>query len=170
MAEETEKQVDEQEAPPRKLPLKGILIGVVILVLAGGGYVGWSMIQNDSDDISQQQDQTAKPESASIPETEVGQILDMDPFVVNLNEPGGKRYLKAKVGLEFIEAEVRQELEARLPQLRDSILLHLSSKSLEEIQSVDGKLELKNALIKRINQVLKQGKIRNLYFTQFVIQ
>jgi len=54
--------------------------------------------------------------------------------------------------------------------MRDVILLHLSSKTLDEIRSIDGKVELKNALIKRINQVLKQGKIRNLFFTQFVIQ
>ena len=170
MAEELENQVDEQEEPSRKLPLKGILIGVAILFFAGGGYLGWSMIQNGSGDTSQQQSQTVEAPSPSIPETEVGQTFDMDPFVVNLNEPGGKRYLKAKVGLELIEEEVRKELEARLPQLRDSILLHLSSKTLEEIQSVEGKIELKNALIKRINQVLKKGKIRNLYFTQFVIQ
>ena len=103
-------------------------------------------------------------------EPEVGQTFDLDPFVVNLNEPGGKRYLKAKMGLEFIKEDVRLEMTARLPQLRDIILLYLCSKTLEEVQSVDGKIELKNALITRVNQVLKTGKVRNIYFTQFVIQ
>jgi len=97
-------------------------------------------------------------------------MFNMDPFVVNLNETGGKRYLKSKIEIEFVGEAVRKELTDRLPQLRDVILLHLSSKTLDEIRNVDGKIELKSALIKRINEVLKQGKIRNLYFTQFVIQ
>ena len=101
MAEEIEEQVDEKEEKPSgKSPLKWILIGVVILIIAGGGYVGWTMIQNGSDDTSQSQDPTAESPSASIPEPDLGQTFDMDPFVVNLNETGGKRYLKAKPSLE----------------------------------------------------------------------
>ena len=170
MAEEIEEQAEEEEKPSGKLPLKWILMGVVILIVAGGGYVGWTMIQNGSGDASQSQDPTAESSPASIPEPELGQTFDMDPFVVNLNEPGGKRYLKTKVGLEFVGEAVRLELAARTPQLRDVILLYLTSKSLEDIQSVDAKIELKKALIQRINQSLKKGKVRNIFFTQFVIQ
>ena len=166
MPENIEKEVDQEETPPsRKFPLKWILIGVAVLVLAGGGYVGWTMVKTDPEAVA---DPSASNQKA--PEMEVGQTFSMDPFVVNLNEAGGKRYLKSKIELEYMTEEVRKELESRLPQMRDVILLHLSSKTLDEIQSIDGKVELKNALIKRINQVLKQGKIRNLYFTQFVIQ
>ena len=50
------------------------------------------------------------------------------------------------------------------------ILLLLSSKSLDEIQTVEGKIALRQELIQRINQILTTGKIRNLYFTEFVIQ
>ena len=97
-------------------------------------------------------------------------MFQLQPFVVNLSDPGGKRYLKSIIELEFTEDAIQNELDARLPQLRDVILLHLSSKTIEDVQSVDGKIELKNSLITRINQVLKTGKIVNLYFTQFVIQ
>jgi flagellar FliL protein len=167
--EEIEKAI-ESEAPSRKFPIKWILIGVTVLVLAGGGFVGWTMVRSDSPAGPDQQTPLAPQASKAAPEPDVGQTFTMDPFVVNLNEPGGKRYLKSKIELEFMEEKVRQELDLRLPQLRDVILMHLSSKALDDIQSVDGKIELKNALITRINQVLKQGKIRNLYFTQFVIQ
>ena len=171
MAEEIEEQVEEEEEKPSgKSPFKWMIIGVAFLLVVGGGYVGWTMIRNGSDEPSQSQDPAAESSSTSIPETALGQTFDMDPFVVNLNEPGGKRYLKAKVGLEFVEEEVRLELTARTHQLRDVILLHLTSKSLEDIQSVDGKIELKKALIQRINQVIKKGKVRNIFFTQFVIQ
>jgi flagellar FliL protein len=50
------------------------------------------------------------------------------------------------------------------------ILLLLSSKTLEQIQDIDGKIALRNELVSRINQALQQGRIKNLYFTEFVIQ
>ena len=168
MDEDIEKEVEEEEQPAKKFPLKWVIIGVVVLVLAGGGYVGWTMLGPQPDLPGP--DGGKPPATAAVEESEVGVMFDMDPFVVNLNETGGKRYLKSKIEIEFVGEEVRKELTNRLPQLRDVILLHLSSKTLDEIRNVDGKIELKNALIKRINQVLKQGKIRNLYFTQFVIQ
>jgi flagellar FliL protein len=166
--EDIEKEVEEEKQPAGKFPLKWIIIGVVVLVLAGGGYVGWTMLSPQPDQIGADGGQA--PDTEAEKELEVGAMFDMDPFVVNLNEAGGKRYLKSKIEIEFVGEDVRKELTNRLPQLRDVILLHLSSKTLDEIRSVDGKIELKNALIKRVNQVLKQGKIRNLYFTQFVIQ
>ena len=171
MAEELENEVEE-EGPSGKFPIKWVIVGITVLVLAGGGYVGWSMVQTDAK-TPEVQEETSGDAASTSPvavEPEVGQTFDLDPFVVNLNEPGGKRYLKAKIGLEFIREEIRVEMAARVPQLRDIILLYLSSKTLEEIQSVDGKIELKNALITRVNQVLKTGKVRNIYFTQFVIQ
>lgn len=169
MPEEVEKEI-EAEAPIRKFPLKWMLIGVAVLVLAGGGFVGWTMVRSDLETGSNQQTPSDQQTSKVTTEPDVGQTFTMDPFVVNLNEPGGKRYLKSKIELEYVDDKVRQELELRLPQLRDVILMHLSSMAFDDIQGADGKIELKNALITRINQVLKQGKIRNLYFTQFVIQ
>ena len=168
MDEDIEKEVEAEEQPAGKFPLKWIIIGAVVLVLAGGGYVGWTMLNPLLEQTGADGSQATDTEA--VKEIEVGAMFDMDPFVVNLNEAGGKRYLKSKIEIEFVGDNVRVELANRLPQLRDVILLHLSSKTLDEIRSVDGKVELKNALIKRINQVMKQGKIRNLYFTQFVIQ
>jgi flagellar FliL protein len=168
--EDIEKEVNEEaeEQPAGKFPLKWVIIGVVVLVLAGGGYVGWTMLNPQLDQTGADGGQA--PDTEAVKDIEVGAMFDMDPFVVNLNEAGGKRYLKSKIEIEFVGDNVRLEMINRLPQMRDVILLHLSSKTLDEIRSVDGKIELKNALINRINQVLKQGKIRNLYFTQFVIQ
>jgi flagellar FliL protein len=170
MADELANEVQDIAPPTRKSPMKWILIALSVVVLAGGGFVGWTVIREGQVETGQSDAEFEEKQPQIPAEPDVGQMFALDPFVVNLSDPGGKRYLKSKIELEFTEEPVRQELTARLPQLRDVILLYLSSKSMEEIQSVDGKTELRNSLIKRINQVLKSGKIRNLYFTQFVIQ
>ena len=102
--------------------------------------------------------------------TDFGQILDLDTFMVNLGDQGGKRYLKTKIVLEYGSEAIGKEMITRLPQLRDIVLLLLSSKTLDQIQDMDGKIALRNELMARINQTLQQGHIKNLYFTEFVIQ
>lgn len=154
-----------EKAEKKKSPLMLIIILVVVaLLLAGGGVVGWVMLGGEkSTEPSEIQTKTEL-------EAALGLIFDLETFVVNLNDPGGKRYLKTKIDLEYTAPLLAEELKQRLPQLRDVILLLLSNKSLNDIQGVEGKIALRSELILRINQVLKTGKIRNLYFTQFVIQ
>ena len=94
----------------------------------------------------------------------------MESFVVNLNDPGGKRYLKTTLELESSSKDFSEELQSKMPQIKDAIVMILSSKSLADIQGIDGKISLRKALILKINTILKQNKIRNLYFTEFVIQ
>ena len=104
MDEDIEKEGEEKEEaepqPAGKFPLKWIIIGVVVLVLAGGGYVGWTMLNPLSVQTGAEGDQA--PDAEAVKEVEVGAMFDMDPFVVNLNEAGGKRYLKAKIEIEFV--------------------------------------------------------------------
>ena len=161
MADENNTQEEVTPTQEKKSPLKFIILGVLVLVLALGGVVGWTLFFGDSEEDSA---------DTSVSEAVVGKIFSLKTFVVNLNDPGGKRYIKTKIELEYVDEPIQLELDARLPQIRDAILLLLSSKTLDEIQDVDGKIDLRNELILRINQVLKQGKIRNLYFTELVIQ
>jgi len=162
---EKEKEVEEKKGSPLKLI---IIIAVVQVVLVAGGFVVWSMFLSDSG--ADPQATEAMVQEAQELEAEASQNFPMETFVVNLNDPGGKRYLKTRIALEYFSEELSEELRQRLPQLRDVILLFLSSKGLDDIQGVEGKIALRRELIQRINQVLKTGKIRNLYFTQFVIQ
>ena len=168
MAEEKNKE-KETEEKKKGSPLKLILIGVVVLVLAGAGFVAWQLfLTPKADDMGVEAIPTAEQEAEL--EDAMSETYAMDTFVVNLNDPGGKRYLKTNIELEYVSETLGEELARRLPQLRDLILLLLSSKGLDDIQSVDGKIALRRELIQRINQTLTSGKIRNLYFTQFVIQ
>ena len=94
----------------------------------------------------------------------------MEPFIVNLLSREGKRYLKTTIEFEVENEDIKNEMTQRTPQLRDAILLLLTSKSFEDISKPEGKLRLKNDLIVRINQILPGGGIRTIYFTEFVVQ
>lgn len=157
-------------AQPGKISLKIVIAGILGLLLAGGIVWGWAKFTKAPDEslpltVPDQEGNTNSPSA-----TDMGQIFPMRVFVVNLNNPGGKRYLKTKIELEFVQEVVKEELTQKIPQLRDMILMLLSSKTLDEIQRIEGKIGLRNELIMRINQLLNEGRIRNLYFTEFVVQ
>jgi flagellar FliL protein len=72
--------------------------------------------------------------------------------------------------VEVADASAANELTAAMPKVKDTLLLLLSSKSFEDISSMDRKIELKNQIVERLNQILGRGKVRNVYFTEFVVQ
>jgi flagellar FliL protein len=100
----------------------------------------------------------------------------IEPFVVNLADPGSRRYLRLNLKLELKKPEETEPLlEARMPQMRDAVLLLLSSKTTDQLLGPEGKTALRQELIEQINQALnrKQKKkklVKNLYFTEFLIQ
>lgn len=102
--------------------------------------------------------------------TEVGIMYPLDLFTVNLLSESGRRYLKAEMNLEIEGEELAHELDTKKPVLRDIIIKILSSKSLEEVSTEKGKETLKAQIVAETNKRVKDGKIKNVYFVDFVVQ
>lgn len=104
--------------------------------------------------------------------TEVGTIFPLPPFIVNLADPMGITYLKINLSVEFDpkNKKIQGEIEQKLPKIQDLIITILSSKALEEISTAQGKVNLRNELLRRINALMTQGRLYNVYITEFVIQ
>ena len=101
---------------------------------------------------------------------EQGYIYNMDAFIVNLADQGRPRYLKIRMSIESQEMKVNEEYEKRLPQLRDTILTVLSSKSYGEISDSEGKKKLREEIIVKLNRLLRGFQVKTVYFTEFMIQ
>jgi len=97
-------------------------------------------------------------------------FFKLDPFIINLRGTGVKRYLKTSMAIELEGERLKKEMELRTPQLRDTIITVLTSKSFNDLNSNEGKISLKYELMAHINRILKTGAIRAIYFTDFIIQ
>jgi flagellar protein FliL len=156
-----------EEAPKRKkVPINLIIIVILGLCLVGGGVFVWKsgLFSKGHDEAE------VETEAENNKQELIGPILTLDTFIVNLLGDRGKKYLKVKVELELDSEPTTAEITLRLPQIRDSILTMLSSKSNEDINTLEGKFQLRAEIIATINQYLKTGKIKNVYFTDFIIQ
>ena len=178
--EEAEEEGGEAAGEEEKkgLPIKLILIVVGVLALAGGGYFAYTNFfqeeaveeSAEGDKKGEEGEEDADGEKKEELPPDVGVMFTMDPFVVNLAGSKGKRFLKVTTTLELSSPEVNPEFEENLQKITDSILVLLSSKSFEDVYSVQGKFKLKDEITTRVNRFLVVGHVKDAYFTEFIVQ
>lgn len=153
-----------------------ILVSTILTVaiIAGAAFFFFQYKDSDSDLADEEgTEQVAEEKEGNEDEKikeEKKDSYPLDSFIVNLADPGGKRYLNIKIVLEFDDKDFAGSLKRREPQIRDKILMILPTKTFKEIQSVEGKNSLRNTIIAELNNIVQEVKITNLYFQEFVVQ
>lgn len=99
-----------------------------------------------------------------------GSTYTFKPFHLNLGNPLENRYLRLEIAVEFKQGETqKQEIEARLPQLRDAVIAVASRKTREFLLGPDGKDQLRLEILTRINQYMDM-KIESVFITDLLIE
>ena len=172
MAEEETEEQSTTEGEKKKssnLVLIIIIVALVVVLLIVG--VVFAMLSGEDGGTSQSSSSPSKKEKrVSMESLEVGPMFPLDNFTVNLLSDSGRRYLKVEMNLELEDEDVAAELESKNAVVRDVVIRLLSSKTLEEISTAKGKEKLKEQIVNQMNLRLKDGNIRNVYFTEFVVQ
>lgn len=94
--------------------------------------------------------------------------VPLPAFVVNLADGNARRYLKVVLEVEMTGNP--ELLEANQAKIRDALLMLLSSKTSQDVASLEGKILLRKEIVDRLNQAIGQPKVSRVYFTDFVIQ
>ncbi|HLP59799.1 MAG TPA: flagellar basal body-associated FliL family protein [Candidatus Deferrimicrobium sp.] len=104
-------------------------------------------------------------------------IIMLDAFTVNLNDPFGRRYAEVAVNLVVDDKLMVNRItgnELMIPQIRDEIFMIISGKSYADLKSTSGKVTLKEEIMIRVNEILKEEFRREpviqVLFTKFLIQ
>ena len=163
-AKEKTEKVEAPSAPKKKSKLLPILIALVFVVLAGGGAAGyWFYAHRDGQE-------NAAPKEEAPPEPG---IVEMDPFVVNLADPGGTRFLRVSMRLltysEAQAAEMKEDAVAKT-KLRAAILELLSMQTAAPLITPEGKTELKKSIAERAAHAIHDLKVTDVLFVEFVVQ
>jgi len=146
-----------------------LLPGVGLLVLLSVGAGGWIFYNHYLHPSHQGvvADEAA-PEAPVPAETPV--LVTLDPFLVNLADPSGRRYLRTVFDIEANSPPAAEEMKTKTSRVRNSILMVLSGKSFDDIRTVGGKGTLRDEIVAELNKTLTSGKARNVYFKEFVVQ
>ena len=142
-----------------------IVIAVAVLgLLGGGGFFAYQTFFATSPESAE------VPEAPPEPEVTMGPVYPLDPFLVNLADPGRPRFLKLVMQVELDAQEVQVELETLKPKVRDSLLTLLSSKASADLVTIADKERLRNEILHRLNAFLSVGRVVEVYFMDFVVQ
>jgi flagellar FliL protein len=157
---------EQPEAGGSKKKLIIIIAAAVVLLIGIGVGVFLLLGGEEEKKISPEQEQAELEMQAK----QVGPMVNIDTFIVNIIDEEESRYLKAAITLELNTPEGAVEVTERMPQIKDAVLLLVGNKTFGELQDLQGKIQLRAELINRINSVLLRGKVKRIYFTDFVVQ
>lgn len=154
--------------------MKKIIIIVVALLAIGGGAAAYFMM--GSGDASSEADAEAANavEEVVVEEEQDPIYLALDPaFVVNFENNGTIRYLQLSLQIMSYEQDAIDTVSNNMPAVRNSLIMLFSGQDYDNLNTVDGKENLRKEVLNSIHKVVKfKGnlKINEVFFTGFVMQ
>lgn len=160
MADDNDVEVADgaEEAPKGKGKLIMIVAAVVVLA---GGIGAFFVIQSNA----------AAQAAEGADEDQLGKVMVIDGFIVNLNESKSTRYLKINFSVELTSANYEAEIRNRKDVIRDRCLTYLSGLSVDDVRGSKPKSVIKVALAQAINESLNaEDAVKDVLLTEFVVQ
>ena len=144
-----------------------IIVGLVVLLGGAGGAYYFFGFSAEAEEIE---------EEPTVQElSEINDVFQLNPLVVNLADEGEIRYARIGVSLGLVSAkpgEVILDEKLMIPKLRDKFLVLVGQKSSADLAATDVKENLKKEIADFINEGLdpELGRVSEVYFTEFIIQ
>ena len=143
---------------------KLFMIGGLVFALAGGGY--YYKTQAAAAEV----EHDAEPKEVSPKERG---LVSFEPFVANLSDEGGQRFVRATVQLvvgDALMATEMTETPVLTMQARAIILELLTTQNADTLVTPEGKVALRQAIAERIAEALHEVEVVDVLFSDFVVQ
>ena len=166
-------QVTENEAnaPEGKKKGKGMLLALVAIpIVAAAAFFLVTKVINPRFVAPGYNPQVGQQDSE---EEEVeGIMCELGSVLANPAGGSSRRIMKVGLSVEVTSKELVEKVELEKTKLKDQVLLALTSMQLDVLVTAEGKNELREKLKKTFETALKTepGEIRQVYFSEFVIQ
>ncbi|MBJ7309178.1 flagellar basal body-associated protein FliL [Rugamonas sp. CCM 8940] len=148
-----------------------IIIAGVLVLLGGGGGAAWFFMHGKSGDEA-----PAKPKHKEVAKAGPPVFVPVEPFTVNLQpgEDGADQYLQLAFTLEVVGLEEVEVIKNNMPKVRSRMLLLLSGKRANEINTPEGKKRLSDEIVEQLRKPFEergpQQDVSDVLYTSFIIQ
>jgi flagellar protein FliL len=155
---------------PAKSKLKlFIIIGLVVVL--GGAVAGYLYMQNAAESRQIKEAEEKRPENIlkkqlkERKENAAPIYIPLEEMIVNLPGRGGEHYLQAKIVLRTSESSTEGKIKTFMPVIRDKIITVLSSRQMQELATVEGKVLMAREIALVINSIIAP-QITAIYILQ----
>jgi flagellar protein FliL len=152
-----------QDAAPKKKSKKPLIIGLVLALLFGGGgfYATWSGL------ILAPAEEHAEPAEAVGPMPDVA-FVPVDPLVITLGSGAEIRHLRFTSQIEVASPHTA-EVQLLLPRIVDVLNGYMRAVEVSQLEDPAALVRIRAHLLRRIQIVTGEGRVRDLLVTEFVL-
>ena len=155
-------------APAPKSKTALLLVVVILVGLVGGAGGAWFFLHHGK---------TAEAAEATPQQklSDPGYVAHLEPFTVNLADSEDSHFLRITIDLALGHAPKGAEGEKGMgdfptARVRDSVLAVLTLGKADVLITPEGKATLKRDLIAGLQQKVPEIDVRDVYFTEFLVQ
>ena len=155
-------EAEGQDAPKKKRRGRLGLIATALVLALGGGAAAWYF--------------SAPGDAAPEPKKAVEKpaiFVNLETFTVNLQPEVGDQYLQTTLTVKASDERVNEAMKQQMPEVRNALLLIMSSKTASQILTVEGKQQLADEVLAAVKKTLPEAvreHINAVYYTSFVVQ
>jgi flagellar FliL protein len=150
-------------APAKKGSKLLKLVVPIILLLAGGGGGGWWYFYGRASSTVEAAEPAPEPT-----------MVAFEPFIVNLADPGGRRFLRVSLQLLVVDEHTALELEEKKgllhSRVRSAILELLTTQTSAGVATPEGRAALRRAIAETAKHHLEGTEVSDVLFAEFVVQ
>lgn len=151
-----------QEAAPKKSK-KPLIIGLVLALLLGGAgfYATWSglILGGEEPHATEGEAVGPLPDVAFVP---------VEPLVITMGKAGAERHLRFTSQIE-VAAPHAEEVTHLLPRIVDVLNGYLRAVDPAELEDPAAMVRMRAHLLRRIQIVTGEGRVRDLLITEFLL-
>lgn len=162
----TETDLAAQAAPVKKskLPLF-IGLGAMLLLGSGGFFAVYSGLILGSGEDPSHGGAEAEFEVTALPD--IG-FVPMDPLVIQLGTGSNTRHLLFRAQLEVAKV-YEADVQLLLPRVMDVLNGYLRAVDVAELEDNSALIRLRAQMLRRVQIVTGEGRVRDLLVTEFVV-
>ena len=152
-----------QDAVPKKRSKLPLILGLVLAVVLGGGgfYATWSGLLF----APAERHAEGAVAMAALPDVE---FVPIEPLVISLGPGGQSSHLRFTAQLEVDRAH-SGEVTHLLPRILDVLNGYLRAVEMAELEDPAALVRLRAQMLRRIQIVTGEGRVRDLLVTEFVL-
>jgi flagellar FliL protein len=151
------------EEPPKRRSKKPLLIGLVLALILGGGgfYAAYSGLLpiGGSDHAAYEEQVAPLPDVTFVPIT---------PLVISLAPGGDSRHLRFTGELE-VPANFAGDVQKMMPRVLDVLNSYLRAADARQFDDPSALIRLRAQMLRRVQLVVGDGRVRDLLVTEFVL-
>lgn len=160
-------EADDQQEPARKASKIPLLVGALLAVIGGGG--GFFAVQSGIiGGANHTEDAVIAEDVSHVPNAIPVVFVALDPLVISLPRSGGRDHLRFSAQLE-VAPEYAAEVEAVKPRIVDVLNGYLRAVEIAELEDPAALARLRGQMLRRVQVVVGDGRIKDLLIMEFVL-